>query len=121
MHTATVFCVRLSELERRRIIGSATRRRATEETSLHPCGAGATQERPPHHQSKETLHWICSSSPHPSISDTSMWDKSIMCLWKLIWKLAACWGLENLAIAFLCCGIILNISMGPMDMRRFFS
>lgn len=30
-------------------------------------------------------------------------------LWKLIWKLAACWGLENLATAFLCWGIILNI------------
>lgn len=99
------------------------------------------------------------NAPHPSISDTSMWDKSIMCLcsncdnnvwatvdgdtydtvqqlnwkiekvywsmshmftkikgrrcvqylWKLIWKLAACWGLENVANAFLCWGIILKV------------
>lgn len=61
------------------------------------------------------------NAPHPSISDTSMWDKSIMCLWKLIWKLAACWGLENVANAFLCWGIILKVFMGPMDLRRFLS
>lgn len=78
--------------------------------------------------------------PHPSISDTSMWDKSIMCLcsnckgftdavgvttrfhpeviksndylWKLIWKFAACSGLENLATAFLCWGNMENICGG---------
>lgn len=78
--------------------------------------------------------------PHPSMSDTSMWDKSIMCLcnnwkcfnhcchpyniwitihpqviksivylWKLIWKFAACSGLVNLAMAFLCWGNMENI------------
>lgn len=35
--------------------------------------------------------------------------RKIHYLWKLIWKLAACWGLENVAIAFLCWGIILNV------------
>lgn len=30
-------------------------------------------------------------------------------LWKLIWKLAACWGLENVANAFLCWGTILKV------------
>lgn len=35
--------------------------------------------------------------------------KSVVYLWKLIWKFAACSGLVNLAMAFLCWGIMENI------------
>ncbi len=139
------------------------------------CQVGAVHERLPRWEKVTSGYrtpWLY-CDPHPSISDTSMWDKSIMCLcsncdnnvwtavsggnilkntyvvlrtictaehhignmqrlpttvcyhstgiykmkrgrnidylWKLIWKLAACWGLENVAIAFLCWGIIENI------------
>lgn len=53
--------------------------------------------------------WGVPTATQPSIRDTSMCERSIMCLWKLCWKLEACWGWMNLAMAFLCCGNILNI------------
>lgn len=64
------------------------------------CTSGISRPHRHNHNAQSCNWYVCKDNEK---------KRSIDYLWKLIWKLAACWGLENVAIAFLCCGIILNI------------